>query len=104
MTLLTRRSILTGIATSLLAAPAIVRVASLMPIKALPPNLFCDAFDQTIDLLRRRMNEAYAVAGQNMATNLYGAIEYAPVTFTGFQSLVDWPLRQLAITIIIDRK
>ena len=40
MTLIpSRRSFLTGLGASLIAAPAIVRVESLMPVRALPPEL-----------------------------------------------------------------
>ena len=35
--LITRRSIFTGAAASLICAPAIVRVTSLMPVRRLPP-------------------------------------------------------------------
>lgn len=35
--MLTRRGLITGLA-SLLAAPAVVRASSLMPVKALPPE------------------------------------------------------------------
>lgn len=36
--MLTRRGILTGLAASLFSAPAIVRAASLMPVKAITPD------------------------------------------------------------------
>ena len=62
-----RRTFLTGLA-SLIAAPAIVRVSSLMPVKALRP-----ATDEEIwALLRERMDEAYAVTRKSMAQSLFG--------------------------------
>lgn len=52
--MLNRRSFLTGL-TSLIAAPAIVRVASIMPVKAMPSA-----------------EEAYAALAKGMSNNLYG--------------------------------
>jgi hypothetical protein len=52
----------------LIAAPAIVRVASIMPVKAIRP-----ATDEEIwALLRARMDECYRVTRENMARSLFG--------------------------------
>lgn len=57
-----RRVFLTGL-VSALAAPAIVRAGSLMPIRA--PKLFIP-----LDLLHQRMNELYARANAEMRKNI----------------------------------
>jgi hypothetical protein len=56
--ILTRRGLIGGFA-SLLAAPAIVRVSSLMPVKAMPPSLYAGgitwidaAYDEPLAVLR----------------------------------------------------
>lgn len=64
-----RRGFLVGLATSLLAAPAIVRAASLMPVRQMPPA-------QTLEeLLKQRMDDAYAVMAQHMRQCLYGDLQ-----------------------------
>jgi hypothetical protein len=60
--MLNRRSLITGL-ISLVAAPAIVRVTSIMPIKALP---------SAEDLLKIRMNAAYELTRKQLADSLYG--------------------------------
>lgn len=61
-----RRKFLTGLGAALVTAPAIVRAASLMPVKVMP------TVDQLEMLFKQRMDEAYAVLRQNMANSLYG--------------------------------
>jgi hypothetical protein len=60
--MLNRRSLITGL-ISLVAAPAIVRVTSIMPIKALP---------SAEDLLKIRMNAVYELTRKQLADSLYG--------------------------------
>ena len=63
-----RRSFITGLA-SLIAAPAIVRVASLMPVR----GIVLDTSPEDIyALLNKRMDECYAIMRQNMTNCLYG--------------------------------
>lgn len=57
-----RRGFITGLISFAATAPAIVRVASLMPVKAISID----------DLLHARMNEAYAVMRDNLNRSLYG--------------------------------
>lgn len=60
-----RRSFLVGLG-ALIAAPAIVRVGSLMPVKQIP------SVEDLGDLLRQRMNDAYKVMADNLNSGLYG--------------------------------
>lgn len=62
----TRRGFITGL-ISLVAAPAIVRASSLMPVKVLPP-------DDLLDLLKRRIADVEAEAFRNIRNNLYGEL------------------------------
>lgn len=57
-----RRSLITGL-VSFVAAPAIVRASSLMPVKRTL------SFEE---LLAERINEAYAVVARDINRNLYG--------------------------------
>lgn len=52
--ILSRRSFFTGLGASILAAPAIVRAASLMPVKALPLALQDPNFDLAVRLIAYR--------------------------------------------------
>ncbi len=61
-----RRSFLTGFGAALITAPAIVRADSLMPVKQMP------SVEDLNDLLRRRMDGAYAAMRENLDRNLYG--------------------------------
>lgn len=63
--LITRRGLLGGFA-ALLAAPAIVRVASLMPVRA------AYAERSILDLLERRIAQAEMVIRDNFTAILYG--------------------------------
>lgn len=60
----TRRSFLTGL-TAAFAAPAIVRAASLMPVKSMPPA-------DVLDLLKARVDAAYALTRAHIEAALYG--------------------------------
>lgn len=55
---LSRRKIIIGVAASLVAAPAIVRAASLMPVKALPDNIF--GFELDINDLLAKCTQRYS--------------------------------------------
>jgi hypothetical protein len=69
MPIITKRSFLTGFA-SLLAAPAVVRAASIMPVKAVDFDLL-QATDREIELLKSRMEDVYRITRANMARLLY---------------------------------
>ena len=60
--MLNRRALITGL-ISLVAAPAIVRATSIMPIKALP---------SAEDLLKIRMNAVYELTRKHLVDSLYG--------------------------------
>lgn len=60
-----RRSFITGLA-ALIAAPAVVRYASLMPVKAMP------SVEDLNALLRARLEECCRITRENMANSLYG--------------------------------
>ena len=64
-----RRWFIAGLGATLFAAPAIVRVASLMPAKALVPVY--DA-SEIGELLRQRMYLAYAEMSKAITSNLHG--------------------------------
>lgn len=93
-----RRKFLTGLA-SLIAAPAVVRASSLMPVKALRP---APAMEINA-LLRLRLEECYAVTRQNMCTMLYSNPEFTPVEFTGFASRQEFPYTQWATELVFDK-
>lgn len=65
MTHLSRRSLI-GSLISLVAAPAIVRAGSLMPVKIIPPPMSIE------ELLRLRIADAERVMMENIKTVLYG--------------------------------
>jgi hypothetical protein len=65
-----RRSFITGL-VALVAAPAIVRAGSLMPVKVLEPSLSVE------ELLRLRMEEAYRITRENLSNSLYGDLTSA---------------------------
>ena len=64
--LASRRHFLRGLG-SILAAPAIVRVQNIMPVKVLPP-------DDVWELLRMRMGAAAELLRKQIDDNLYGSI------------------------------
>src|SRR5688572_28578266 len=70
--LITRRSILVGAAASLRCAPAIVRVANLMPVRRLPPPFG----PQYAGFVERLMYQSLAsnLRTGRMTTNLNGRI------------------------------
>lgn len=82
-----RRSFLIGLGASLLGTPAIVRAASLMPVKALAPD--------ALDLLAQRIAEAEREIAKEIRNNLYG--DLLEVTKKAFlprihmQLLNTWP-------------
>ena len=49
-----------------MAAPAIVRAASLMPVKVMPPT------ETLEELLHQRINDSYRIMARLMAMRLYG--------------------------------
>lgn len=79
-----RRSLIKSL-VPLVAAPAIVRASSLMPIKALPPS------DTVEILLHMRMQDAYRVMNASMARIFYGSnyeiVSYHVEAFPTFESV-----------------
>lgn len=77
---LSRRSLITGL-VSFVAAPATVRVSSLMPVKAYDPEI-CEfvtiEFDggyagmppEIAELLHKRINAAYAILRRTIIANM----------------------------------
>ena len=61
----TRRSFLAGLGAALVAAPAIVRASSIMPVKALPPDAALQA------LLDQRLADAEAAFHRAVAETLF---------------------------------
>lgn len=61
-----RRSLIKGL-VSLIAAPAVVRASSLMPVRSLPPS------DTVEILLHMRMRDAYRAMNASMARIFYGS-------------------------------
>lgn len=79
-----RRSFLLGL-SSTLAAPAIVRAASLMPVKAIRP-----ATDREMMLLlKQRCLDASDLMQRQMATMIFGTDE-PPVIYSGFKPRVEY--------------
>ena len=62
-----RRGFLSGLASLVCAAPAIVKASSLMPVKALEP----DNLDALCALLSARIDEAKAVMERNLARSIF---------------------------------
>lgn len=75
--MISRRGFISGL-SSIVAAPAIVRIANIMPVKAMPDE----------DLLIRMMlskNEYLGGLSQQIAsTIIYGNPKWAPINFSGF--------------------
>jgi hypothetical protein len=92
--LTSRRSFLTGLAASLVAAPAVVRAASLMPVRGIIQPIESLPIDLAyLDLLRQRMNDVYRLTHQAMTRNLFGdpdLVVPAPP-----------PLKELGLTLTI---
>lgn len=76
----TRRKFI-GSLIAFVAAPAIVRVGSLMPIKVIDPRV------EMLDLLRRQVAMAEALMVKNMNEVIYSTAEWTPVTFMGYDPL-----------------
>jgi hypothetical protein len=70
--MLNRRSLITGL-ISLVAAPAIVRPTSIMPIKSLilPDEIVAISPVMWEDLLHARMNAVYEITRQAVCASLY---------------------------------
>ncbi len=77
---LNRRSLITGL-ISLVAAPAIVRAGSLMPVKLVELSIE--------DLLRLRIADAERVLAVSMQTIIYGNSEWMPLRFSGVELFFD---------------
>jgi hypothetical protein len=97
-----RRSFLTGLA-SVIAAPAIVRMSSLMPVKAMPSAEDLNA------LLHARLDECYQIVRKNMQQSIFYSTPYAPVEFTGFeiytglvQPATDFPFKEWVVPVTLD--
>jgi hypothetical protein len=60
-----RRSFITGL-IAMVAAPAIVRAGSLMPVKAMP------SVDDIHALLEARINDCVKIMARNLSETLYG--------------------------------
>ena len=94
-----RRSFLTGLA-SLIAAPAIVRVTSLMPVKAMP------SVEDINALLKARMDECYRITAQNLSDALYGNL--TNMTRAGFAPRLhiklvgDWPSLEWGVPVTFE--
>lgn len=91
--ILTRRSFLVSLAATL-AAPAIVRASSLMPVRA--PKLL------TVDeLLKLRINAAYAATRHAITKNLYGDIVSFTSSVRTFVAKPEWEYTALNRTIVL---
>ena len=94
-----RRSFITGLA-ALIAAPAVVRYASLMPVKAMP------SVEDLNALLKARMDEAYRITRENMANSLYGNLtdmtRAAFVPRLQVQVYDCWPIAEWSIPVALD--
>jgi hypothetical protein len=76
-----RRGFITGL-VSLVAAPAIVRVASIMPVKA-EPKLTIE------QLLKLRIADAERVIQENFTAILYGDAKIGRIKFNGLELTYD---------------
>lgn len=76
--MIARRTFLAGIASAF-AAPAIVRIQNIMPVKAMPSG-------DALDMLRYRMTLAYEELRRQMNWNLYGDDGSVPILeFAGYE-------------------
>ena len=85
MTLFSRRNFMVSLATPFLAAPAIVRAASLMPVKVLPPEPILDTWLEPfwgerdeIQELQARLALAYKSTYEQLTADLFG--DFSPRT------------------------
>lgn len=94
---LSRRGFITGL-TLLVAAPAIVRAASLMPVKSMPNTV-------TLEMLQQRMNAAYKVYSEALTRNLYGdAINPRPATLLLYaDEFGDFRVEQIPHQLVFSR-
>jgi hypothetical protein len=74
-----RRGFIAGLGALFVAAPAIVRAASIMPVKAIrQPTI-----EEISRLLHARMEEAYRITREQMARELFGVTQRTP-QFVGY--------------------
>ncbi len=92
--ILARRKFLMGLG-ALMAAPAIVSVANIMPVKAMPRP-------DTLELLRKRAAEAERVMMRDMAEMMYGDSAKELPNF-GLSALIDVPNEAVYLRGGIDR-
>lgn len=78
--LLARRTFLAGMASAL-AAPAIVRVQSIMPVKAMPTGT------DLVALLQQRLDDTYTLMKQQVERTLYYSSGDAPLAFNGYTAI-----------------
>jgi hypothetical protein len=80
--LTSRRSFLIGLGAVLMAAPAIVRAGSLMPVRAEPLL--------TIEkLLQLHIDDCARVMGENISRIIYGDRSLGPLHFNGIEVFFD---------------
>lgn len=72
--MISRRSFFTGLVAAI-AAPAIVRAGSLMPVKSMP------SVDDLERLLQERMNEAYRLMDRSITEILYSDQSPYPIRY-----------------------
>jgi hypothetical protein len=99
LAVLHRRTFLTGLAASLIAAPAIVRAASLMPVRGIVQPTTEDIYK----LLAQRIHDAQEIMKQNLAYALYGdPLNPQTVILTpagARKTMEQWPYKSLAYAI-----
>jgi hypothetical protein len=91
---LSRRSFVTGL-ISLVAAPAIVRAGSLMPVKAEPEDIY--------KLLAERIRDCERVMQENIQTIVYGNADYMPVIFNGVELFFDERAPKNTVYLLTER-
>lgn len=90
-----RRGFIAGLGALFIAAPAIVRATSIMPVKAISIE----------DLLRDRMDAAYEATRQAISQNLYGELTkitreaFLPGLRASIYRPSPWMLKQLVVPI-----
>jgi hypothetical protein len=91
-----RRGFLAGLVASAFAAPAIVRAASLMPVKAMPP------VETLEELLRARMDDAYRVVARNIAAIMFGfPVDHPAIMSIEFDAPSDYGICTVGSAIYI---
>lgn len=89
-----RRGFVTGLVSLLCAAPAVVSVASIMPIRAirLPDP---DDTRAILELLDRRIDEAHKRFNRNIVESLYG--NHQTTSAIGIANLIGEPVKVVGI-------